>query len=449
MNPETLASLQALEKELERLRSAVEHIDQAKAVSQKVVAAVALIQKKYGEHLDALLALQQETVDRLGDGTKERFEEISGSARRHILESAARAKKYLEDYNSQVRQALDSTGDIAGRHVEEISSHASDVIREAGKQIEALTGTSDEMLSRFRSETEEQIRQSGARIESSVGKLLEQLQRDFDALNESAAQSVRQAGDSATQHVADITAKAHTSLESMDETARRKIEEMGTRANNALEKLDTHIRRQIEEVGTLAQTGLKEVTQQARLSVEDAGNQSKRIFAAIKKTQDQQVTEFEKVTVSADALIAASGKLVRTIDGVDFPTRLQSIESDIRSLHYNLNTAMSRIDGLEKSNENAMAAFSVETVNKLGRLEAFTDKTVRTLSDSVEKRFTEQEKTFGSTRLIVVLLLVLNILMAVGIYLLWSGGSESEAVPQPVVTDTTAVQTTVPENQVR
>ena len=32
MNPETHASLQALEKELERLRSAVEHIDQAKAM---------------------------------------------------------------------------------------------------------------------------------------------------------------------------------------------------------------------------------------------------------------------------------------------------------------------------------------------------------------------------------------------------------------------------------
>ena len=62
MNPETNASLQALEKELERLRSAVEHIDTAKTVAQKVVGAVAQIQKKYAEHLDALLASQTDAA---------------------------------------------------------------------------------------------------------------------------------------------------------------------------------------------------------------------------------------------------------------------------------------------------------------------------------------------------------------------------------------------------
>ena len=55
MNPESLAALAHLEQELERLRGAVEHIEQAKSVAQKVIAAVDVIPKKYAEHLDALL----------------------------------------------------------------------------------------------------------------------------------------------------------------------------------------------------------------------------------------------------------------------------------------------------------------------------------------------------------------------------------------------------------
>ncbi|GEM_PF-1576423 len=436
MNPETLASLQALEKELERLRSAVDHIDQAKSVSQKVVGAVALIQKKYGEHLDALLAAQKEAAEQLGEGTQDRFEEISGSARRHILESAARAKKYLEDYNRQMREALDSAGSIAGDHVEEISSKAADVVRDAGAQLEKLTEQSSELLDSFRRESEEQILRSGEKIEEDVRNLLQQLREDFDELQRSAAQSVQKAGGAAAKHANDITEKARSALDAMDASARQNVQEITAETRTALEKLEHSVKRHIEEVGVLAQGGVKETAALARSAVEDAGNQSKRIFAAIKKAHDQQITDFEKVTVSSDALIAASGKLVRTIDAIDFPSRLQGIENDIRSLHYNFNTAMSRLDGLEKSTEASMASMGDEMVGKIGRVEAFTDKTIRTFSDEVEKRFAEQQKTLGATRVIVMLLLLLNLLMAAGIYMLWSGSDTSEPQGEPELYET-------------
>ncbi|MFA6235432.1 MAG: hypothetical protein WC824_14750, partial [Bacteroidota bacterium] len=75
MNPDSQASLLALEKELERLHSAVEHIEQAKTVAQKVIGAVGLIQKKYAEHLDALLEVQKEAVREAGSVQQERFDE--------------------------------------------------------------------------------------------------------------------------------------------------------------------------------------------------------------------------------------------------------------------------------------------------------------------------------------------------------------------------------------
>ena len=436
MNPETHASLQDLEKELERLRSAVEHIDQAKAVSQKVVGAVALIQKKYGEHLDALLESQKHAAEKLGKGTEQRFEEISGSARRHILESAARAKKYLEDYSRQMREALDSAGSIAGDHVEEIAGHAADVVRKAGAQLQELTDQSSQLLESFSSSSEEQIVRSGKQIEDRVRELLGQLREDFDELQRSAAQSVQKAGGAAAQHVTEITDRARAAVESMDASTRQNVEEISTQARTALEKLERSVKGHIEEIGVLAQGGVKETAALARTAVEDAGNQSKRIFAAIKKAHDQHITDFEKVTVSSDALIAASGKLVRTIDAVDFPSRLQSIENDIRSLHYNFNSSMSRLDALEKSTEAAMEAMGGEMVGKIGRVEAFTDKTIRTLSDGVEKRFEEQQKTLSATRIIVVLLLLLNLLMAGGIYMLWSGSEPSQPEKEPALMET-------------
>lgn len=391
MNPESQAALAALEQELERLRSAVEHIEQAKTVAQKVIGAVGVIQKKYGEHLDALLEVQKEAVREAGSVQQARFDELGASARRHILESAARAKKYLEEYNADVVRSIGSAGDAANA-----SMH--DVAIKAGGVIES----------------------TGAQLQQQLQQLLGGVEQRIEALNASAQKLIEQSGSSAVRNIDAIAGKAAA----------------------AVEGLDARARAHVEEVGVLAKSNLHELLKQAKESIEEAGNHSKRIFAAIKKGQDQQTTEFEKVTVSADALIAASGKLVRTIDGIDFPARLQSIESDVRSLHYNLNSAMNRIDALGKSHEQAMAAFSDETVAKLGRLEMFTEKAVRTHGDEVEKRFTAQEAQVGNLRLLLIAVIVLNILIAAGTYLIWSGGESPApaAVPQ-IVHDTVFVPT--------
>ncbi|MDT8324230.1 MAG: hypothetical protein RRA94_08970 [Bacteroidota bacterium] len=420
MNPETHASLQALEKELERLRSAVDHIDQARAVAQKVVAAVGLIQKKYSEHLDALLDVQKEAVAQIGDGSQQRFDEISGNARRHILESAARAKKYLEEYSAHFMQSLEEAREASGGQLDRIARDAGGIVESAGSRLEELTekaasvvlGTerrSEETLRVAAEQIGAQLQATGATLEEEVAALLQRIERQVSETQGAAASLLKENSSAAAQRIAEI----------------------GKQTASAVEQLDVRARHHVEEVGTLSKTSLQEIRQHAEKSIEETGTQSKRIFAAIKKTHDQQSTEFEKVTVSADALIAASGKLVRTIDAIDFPTRLQSIESDIRSLHYNLNSAMSRLDALEKSSENAMAAFSEEVVNKLGRLEAFTDKAIRGMNDGVAKALDEQQKQAQGTRTLIIIVLLFNLLLAAGLYLVWSGQAE-HAVPVPV-----------------
>jgi hypothetical protein len=422
MNPETHASLQALEKELERLRSAVDHIDQAKAVAQKVVAAVGLIQKKYSEHLDALLETQRDAAAQLGEGSQQRFDEISGSARRHILESAARAKKYLEDYNTQFMQALESARDASDGHIDRIAQEAGGIVESAGSRLEELTVKAASVVSATEKNSAEalraaaeqigaQLQASGAAMEDRVGDLLQRVEEKIAETEDSAATLLRESASAAAQRIAEV----------------------GKQTATAIEQLDARARHHVDEVGTLSKTGVEEIRQFAEKNIEETGNQSKRIFAAIKKVHDQQSTEFEKVTVSADALIAASGKIVRSIDAIDFPTRLQSIESDIRNLHYNLNSAMSRLDALEKSTENAMAAFSDDVVNKLGRLEAFTEKTIRGMNDGVEKQFAERQQQAQGTRTLVVIVLIFNLLIAVGLFMVWSGQGEDSG-PVPVET---------------
>jgi len=420
MNPETHASLQALEKELERLRSAVEHIDQAKAVAQKVVAAVGLIQKKYSEHLDALLVTHKDAAARMGEGNQERFDEISGSARRHILESAARAKKYLEDYNTQFTRALEAAREASGGHVDRIAKEAGSIVSDAGEQLSSLTARATAVVVDSGNKTDALLRKAGEQMGEQLRDAGSNIQHDVEEM----LRRVR-------EQIADLQSTTSKLLQDTGNIAAQRIAEVGKQTAEAVEKLDVRARHHVEEVGTLAKTSLQEIRQYAQQNIEDTGNQSKRIFAAIKKSNDQQLTEFEKVTISTDALIAASGKIVRTIDAIDFPTRLQSIESDIRSLHYNLNTAMSRLDALEKSSEDSMAAFGEEVVNKLGRLEAFTDKAIRTMNDAAEKQHDEQQKQVQGMRMLIILVLVLNILLAIGLYVVWNSRAAS-ADPVPV-----------------
>lgn len=418
MNSETNASLQALEKELERLRSAVEHIDKAKTVAQKVVGAVAQIQKKYAEHLDSLLASQTEAAERIGEGTQERFEEISNSARRHILESAARAKKYLEDYNAQAAHVFESAGETAGEQVVQIAQRAAEIVQEAGTQFEQLVDRTEAMVDEAGGTLGDRIGQAGTKIERDVQDFVRQLQEQINELNAAAIRAVQHAGNLSSQKVAEV----------------------GSKTSTAIEQLDARAKEHVDEIGSIARANVLEVTRHAKSSIDDAGNQSKKIFAAIKKTQDQQTAEFEKVTVSTDALIAASGKIVRTIDSIDFPLRLQTIERDIQSLQSDLRSTANRLDALEQSTKTSLAKMSDDLVGKIGRVEMFTEKTIRSLSDDVEKKFAHQQKDVGGVRTLVILVLLLNILIAAGLYMVWSrdDGSVPETAPVPVVVDTTA-----------
>jgi hypothetical protein len=437
MNPESQASLLALEKELERLRSAVEHIEQAKTVAQKVIGAVGLIQKKYAEHLDALLQVQKEAVREAGSVQQERFDELGAGAKKHILESAARAKKYLEDYNAEVVKAIDAAGETAGGTVRDVALKAGNIIQTAGTRIEELSGKAGKLIedsgsrigkmlqaaeqqvgdtiSSAGTQAQTQISVSGTQLQAQLQELLTRVRDQIKALNDSAAKVIQESGDNVA----------------------RRIEEISGKATAAVESIDAKAKSHVAEISSLARTNISEIMMQAKTSIEDGGNQSKRIFAAIKKAQEQQSIEFEKVTVSADALIAASGRLVRTIDAIDFPARLQTIESDIRNLQSNLNSAMSRLDALAKSNEQAMAAFSGDVVAKLGRLEMFTDKAIRTQGDEMEKRFKEQEKQIGTTRTILIIILLLNILIAAGTFMVWSDSREPATPTEQVATDTT------------
>jgi len=391
MNPETIASLQTLEKELERLRAAVDHIDQAKTVAQKVLGAIAGVQKKYSEHLDALLEVQKSMAAQLSSDARSGLDEAGANARRHILDAAARAKKHIEEHDAEMKRLLAEAGISASEKLVEMS----------GKFDELVKGSGDAMNQR--------IEAVGIEVGKHVGELASQVRQQINELATRAARLMDEAGGHSTRQT-----------EEFGSVARAQVVEIGARAHKHIEELGSKSSKHVDHIAELAKTGINEAVVDVKRALEEVSSQSIRIFAAIKKTHDQQTTDFEKLSVSTDAVIASAGKLVRTIDNIDFPERLQTIASDIRSLHFNLNGAMSRIDGLEKAMEVSMRHITDELAAKLSRLEMFTEKTVRTLEENVERQFREHREQANTTKILLIFVLVISLLLGAGLYMIWN-----------------------------
>lgn len=411
MNPETLASLQSLEQELDRLRSAIDHIEQAKSVAQKVVGAVAGVQKKYGEHLDALLAMQQQGLEQLHSASTMHFEEWNAGAKRHILESAARARKQLEEHDADARRAIAEAGEAAARTLQELTYRAEQLLDSAERSMARAVEDSSNAAG-------QQVRNLGTQVKSLLEELTARTSRLMD-----------EAGGGVSRKIEDIASQVHRNIEEQTTSAHSHIVDLAARAHRHVEDFGTKAGSQIEQLGQLAASNYRDAVSESRKALDEASQQSIRIFASIKKTYDQQAMDFEKLSVSTDAVIASSAKLVRTIDAIDFPEKLQTIQSDIRSLHFNLNGAMSRIDALDKSVEASLRALADDMVAKLGRLEMFTERTVRNLNDENERRFRDQVGDIQRTRTLVTVLLVLQLLTLIGLFLVWNKDADEPAQP--------------------
>jgi hypothetical protein len=425
MNQETHDSLVALEKELERLRAAVDHIDQAKGIAQKVLAATAGVQKKYADHLDALLGIQSATVEEMRDTAKTRFDDLESAAKRHILDAVARARKQFEDHELQVRQALDTAGTRASERITELTTRAEQVLQQSGDVLRKAAD--DSVATSGKSMTEHAQR---------VRELIEEVQSRSRSLFDETGRSI-------SAQIQSNSNKTTSQIEEFAATARGQVLELGARAHKHIEELSTKANAGIEQIGALARSGVQDALFESKKALEDANAQTIRIFASIKKTYDQFSRDFEKLSVNTDSVIASAGKLVRTIDAIDFPEKLQAIQGDIRALHFNLNAAMSRIDALDKSMEHSLRELADDIVGKLSRIEGFVEKTVRTLSDDTERRFREQQEEIRKTRTLLVVVLLINIIIIAGLAMLWfTQQSDAEkTAPIPVVQDTLTVDT--------
>lgn len=425
MSQETHEALHTLEKELERLRAAVDHIDQAKGIAQKVVVAVAGVQKKYSEHLDALLGLHRSTIEQLGSSTTSRFDDLGAAAKRHILEAAARARKQFEDHSAEVQRALNEAGHTASERLIELSVRADQLLTQSAGSMKQL------------------VEEAGSSAGGHVSQLGVQVRQLIDELGERTKRLMDDSTRDMALQLHSNSEKAGRLLEDFGETARSQVLELGARAHRHIEDLGSSASIRIEQLGELIRTGMQDSIVDAKKALEEANSQSIKIFAAIKKSHDQHTLEFEKLSVNTDAVITSAAKLVRAIDAVDFPEKLQTIQNDIRSLHFNLNSAMSRIDALDKSLENSLRAFTDDVVSKLGRVEVFIEKTMHSFEETTNRRFRDQQEETKKNRLMMIILLVFNIIILAGIVLLWSrdDAQPEQSVPsvQQVVHDTVFV----------
>ncbi|MCZ7558579.1 MAG: hypothetical protein M5R41_19500 [Bacteroidia bacterium] len=415
MKQETTEALQSLEKELGRLRAAVDHIEQAKSVAQKVLVAVAGVQKKYSEHLDALLGLHKGALEQVGTDSQARFDELGTAARRHILETAARAKKQFEEHHAEVLRTLEGTSQRSADTLSQLSVRAEQLFDQSTDAMKQLVRDSATMADGQLAVMTEKVKKLAAELDGSFHRVVED---SAQLLHE----QIRKGGDASVRHIEDFTG-----------SARSQVLELGARAHKHIEELGGKATSRLEELQDLVHHGMQTAIEDAKRSLEEANAQSIKIFAAIKKTYDQQALDFEKLSAGTDAIIASSGKLSRSIEAVDFPEKLKSIMADIRSLHFNLNSAMNRVDALDKSLESSLREFADDVVGKLSRLEMFIEKGLRTFEEATEKEFSLQRESIGRNRTFLAVILALNVLLLMGVYVIWSGSDKPSTTRQPII----------------
>lgn len=414
MKQETNEALQSLEKELGRLRAAVDHIEQAKSVAQKVLVAVAGVQKKYAEHLDALLGLHKSVLEQVGSDSQSRFDELGAAARRHILESAARAKKQFEEHHAEVLRSLNGASQRSADTFSQLAVRAEQLFDQSADTMRQLVQDSAAVADGQLSAMTEKVKQLVSELDGRLHRVAEDNGRLL-------SEQIRDGGEASSRLQEELAG-----------TARAQVLDLGARAHKHIEELGGKATTRLEELQDLVHKGMQSAIADAKRSLEEANTQSIKIFAAIKKTYDQQALDFEKLSAGTDAIIASSGKLSRSIEAVDFPEKLKSIMADIRSLHFNLNSAMNRVDALDKSLESSLREFADDVVGKLSRLEMFIEKGLRTFEEATEKEFRLQRESIGRNRTFLAVILALNVLLLMGVYVIWSG-TDKPSTRQPVI----------------
>ncbi len=93
--------LTRLQKELQDLESAAEQIKKAETIATEVTQSVRDIQKKYGEHLDAIQSQTQTTLKEQSEKTQKTIETLSEKQKLQIEDS----KKQLDDLKKELGES--------------------------------------------------------------------------------------------------------------------------------------------------------------------------------------------------------------------------------------------------------------------------------------------------------------------------------------------------------
>jgi hypothetical protein len=328
MSPETNGSLLALERELGRLRSAVDHIDEAKSAARQAVDVAGTVQQRYAAQLEGLVAEHRRQLDELTAHTRKMVAALKQAHDRQLAD--------LERVVVQNLQGQEQHGAAArAAHERRLTELAEVRTRDVAELVEAAALQAKDISAAF------------ARLAAES--------------REAHAQQLADLGETHARQVAEVRA-AHTRL--LAELAQN-------HGRQSAELAQVHARSAIDLRQTLA----------------SQAGQVDGIFNSIRQMHEKHTADIERHLLATQTLIVTSATLVKRIDDVDFPARLKRMDEYIASVDRVQQNIRATLEAMQSELRGDFTTAREEIEARISRMEKTIDQLLRAQEEKSDARF--------------------------------------------------------------
>lgn len=170
----------------------------------------------------------------------------------------------------------------------------------------------------------------------------------------------------------------------------------------------------LEEHKLSVETSIGEIKKDAKAEIKQSVDQLNATATKIDKSIHKQLNEIQKLLDKHKDLVEATDNLVQTLNAVDFPKRLDSIEKQMSTNSYDIKTRISKLD----NDLDAKIAF--EITNAISHITSSTNRinnNVNTLSNAVNGKIDEQVNKTNKMIGIAYAILIVSILTLLKVFL--------------------------------
>ena len=307
--------------------------------------------------------------------------------------------------------------------------------------VASLTARTGEGIEKIRADAAKQIQDIGGKSSKVVESLGTSSAKHIEDIGSRSAKHIDDLSGKSARSIEEVRGKSAKYLEEVGGRASRLVEQLGERSNSAIEGVTERAKKQFDDVSSVAREAMNQLRTSAVDNVEDAGKKALSMYAGIKKAYEITLEEFKKQISATDVLIKSAGKLAGEIEKVEFPRRLDSMDTAIGHLETEIDSTQEMLERLAQLMQERFTSSQDEIAGRISRFESWADKTLRVQEEKLSDYIEQSKKTHAQQRLISIITILIAFAVAVMLYLSHYSGSESMPSQPPPARPDTSVTT--------